>query len=267
MEKIYLKNGQEANLIKEIDGQYLVDPYEYYQGHEGEEYNEPSGSLQIVDKVFKTAPLPVIDEEYKILTDKIQQARTESSKIQGEIYSAQKELDNIKKTTTDVSKYIINRKEISEAKRITYFSEKGWMPVDWTPKSSWGTKISASIKIRGGEETFWVYKLYDDYDTSSDNIDAKYGFLLDKTDEEIEQITKERISYYEGIGVDKLSSYALCGVDDKYLSDTLKEKKSIIIKDKAESDRIKTEKEIKELTEKLERLKSGNLPSLPKHKK
>lgn len=255
MEKIYLKNCQEANLIKEIDGQYLVDPYEYYQDYDGEDYNEPSGSLQIVDKVFKTPPLPVIDEEYRKLTEKINNTREESNKLERELYSAKHELSKVQGAITDASKYIINRKEISSAKRITFFSEEGWMPTDWTPKSSWGTKISATISIRTGEEVFWTYKLYEDYDSSSDNIDKKYGFLLDKTDEEIEQITKDRISYYESVGIDKLSSYTFSGVDDKYLSESLIEKKNIIIKEKAEADRIKTEKEIADLTSKLERLK------------
>jgi|GEM_PF-2232604 len=256
MNTVYLKNGQKAELVKEIEGQYLINPYEYYQGYEGEDYEDLSGSLQLVDKVFKTAPIPVIDEEYKSTNEKIKLLRNTISEVSIELANAKRELELIKGTKTDVSKYIINRQEISNAKRITYFSDKGWMPQDWKPKSSWSTKISATIKIRTGEENFWAYKLYDDYDTSSDYIDHKYGFLIDKTDEEIEQITKERITYYESIGIDKLSMYNFSSVDDKYLSDALKEKKAIIIKEKAESDRIKTEKEIKDLTEKLERLKT-----------
>lgn len=265
IEKVYLKNGQEANLIKEIDGQYLVDPYEYYQGYEGEDYSEASGSLQIVDKVFKSPPLPVIDEEYQRLIDQIQKVRQESIVVQGELFQNKQELERVKKITTDASKYIINREEIKNAKRITYFGINNWLPSDWQGKmSNYDLKIQAYITLSNGNEDFWEYKLYEDYNSSGYRVDSKYGFLLDKTDEEIDAITKERIANYESVGLTNiLYENRLVDVDDKFLSDKLIAKKNNLITDKNEKDKLRTEKEIADLTEKLERLKTqgGIYPS------
>ena len=255
-EIVYLRTGQKAILSGKLNNQFIVYPFYEYEDYDGNIIEGTDKNVISVDEVFKSPPTPVIDEEYSQLTKKIDGARHESIVVQNELYQAKNELANVQKQTTDLSKFIINRSEFRTAKRITLFTENEFMPSDYT-ESKHGMKISSSMKLLSGEEHAWHYEFGEEYISNSKNIDLKWGFLFDKTDEEIEAVTIERIKSYKPEYFHKYGRSSVDLVDDKYLTEELKEEKRQLIDKKNIEKQEATEKKILELEEQLKNLKEG----------
>ena len=255
-EIVYLRTGQKALLSGKLNNQFIVYPFFEYENYDGNIIEDTDKNIISVDEVFKSPPRPVIDEEYSQLTKTIEDTRHESIIVKNELYQAKSELANVQKQTTDLSRFIINRSEFRTAKRITLFTENQFMPSDYT-ESKHGMKISSSIKLLSGEEHAWHYEIGDDYYSNSKNVDMKWGFLFDKTDEEIEAITIERIKSYKPEYFHKYGRSSVDAVDDKYLTEELKEEKRQLIEKKNIEKQEATAKKILELEEQLKNLKEG----------
>jgi len=251
--KVYLKNGQVADLIKKIDdNNFLVAPWVTYYGYEGEEYEEP-GERIVVEKIFKSPPTDIIQKEYQAVKNNIVSYKQELSGIRAEVLGAQKELRKLQEQKTDIEKMIYNRSELKSAKRITVFLEDYIMPRDMDESAHKSLKISTTFSTYDGEETSWVYGISGDGWNYGDRIDPAYGLILDATDEEIERLTKERA---EKKPTDFFRPYHLSRVDEKYLPFPLLHVKMQYLKNERDERIEKLERVMKSHRKELKELKS-----------
>ena len=240
---VFTTNGIKAHLIEETkSGKFIIDPLVcYYEGDE--EFLETSNKPMIVDRIFTKPPVEVIDEKIKEKKDEFNKMSTQLTELRKEKYAITRELEEKK---TSLEKGIIDLSEIRDAKRITAFTSSHINPHDYNFKK-YGCKISTSICIRSGELRCWETKVYEDddsYSGCSNFVDPKYGFLIDKTDEEIIEIAKERASKKDW------SDFEIERAEDKYLPDELIEKKKEIKKRKRGI-------EVKKIHDKIEQLQSS----------
>lgn len=254
MEIVYLKNGQQANLVKKVDGQFLVAPYYTYNSYEGEEYSEAGTSLEMVTEVFKSPPLEKLHEEYKSVLERLEIAKKELSESQDLARQSNIKLRQTESQRTDLEKLIINRSDLRKAKTITIFPDKSFMPFSFPNTGYDGFKLSISLTVYNGEEQAWAYKLYKDRgDNYGHYLDLKAGILCDLTEEEIERVTIERIASKP---VDYFSNQRIEQIDDKYLTEELKKVKANKIAYEKETSINKLNKEIADAQEKLKLLKA-----------
>lgn len=199
MQTVYLKDGTQANLIAKTDNGYVVDPLEIYHDFgTKEEYTEPSGKVMMVDKVYEKAPIEVIEAEYKDVLNKVEAQEKLLAEKRDELRKAEFEISRIKNTKTDLNRYIINREELRNAKRLIVFKQHSLVPTILDGTKSVKFSINYEISQYKGEEKCWAYTIYSenrDYGWSSgDYFDPEYGILIDLTDEEIKKISLERLS-------------------------------------------------------------------------
>ena len=223
MEKIYLKNGQEAYLDKKIDdNNFLVVPVMFYGGDDGEAY-EDMGDAIVVSEIFKSVPIEKIQDDYINILDKIKTKNEALRTIEVELSRANNELRRIETQTTNIGKVIYNRSELKTAERITVFPKDGVMSYDMSEKNKKNLKISIEFNVINGEERAWASKYYGDSWGSGDFLDPDCGFVVNATDDEIIEITKERI---KGKPKDFFNGHRLAQVPDTYLTSELIEIKS-----------------------------------------
>jgi len=258
---VYLENGQEADLIKKIGDEYLVAPYMVYYGYENEVYSEPTDSLRLVKKVYEKPPIEKVSEEYEKVLDEIKIKKSKLSKVIREFDKLTRTNHELSMKTMDLENLIFNRGEIKNAKRISYFTEKTIKHTDFVTNSRYNLKLSFDVEIMTGNTRVWAVRLSDsDYSShsSADHIDNKYGILVDKTDEELEELTIKR-------GADYTASYfsekAIEQCEDKYLTESLiKFKQELLEKSKLynikrlETDVRKAEEELRVMHTKLDNL-------------
>lgn len=198
MEKIaYLKNGQKVTVVKEVDGVFKVHPWMQYShwDHNGDEvnYEEVSDQLMFVEEIFSKPPTEVIDAKIVALKEKCLAKQREVEEISMRLSAAKNELLNIQKQTTDLKKFIINRSDILKAKRITVFRKNEIQPYDLKNSGRLADfRLNVDMRILDGTIQTWHYKYYYDSWGASEILDEKIGFLLDKTDDEILAIARER---------------------------------------------------------------------------
>jgi len=257
MKTVYLKNGQQANLIEEIGNRFVVQrimTYENYD-HEGGAYPcEVEGNEEVVNEIFDNPPKDKIDSQIleleakkKIIESEIQYLQTDKRKLSFEI-------SQLGTTKVNSEKFIINRSDILNAKTLALFPKNRVLPIlhDKEKKSLRGLKVTLSVEISTGKQNAWGYQLYENYDSSSDYLCEKYGILINPTQEEIDEVIIKRLSEFE------FDSRQISYVDDKYLSDKhIGIKKAYLENEKAKKI-ADNRSQIARLKEQLERLETEN---------
>lgn len=254
MKTAFLRDGRKVSVNSELQGGFLVTPFlsaTTWNGEDGEEQEYWEGLAKepiFVDEIFATAPTEILDEQVILLESAIASKNHEIKEQENALRSLRYEIDAAKNEKTRVDKFIINRNEILQAKRICFFEKDRINPID-SKKETKGMKLNFSIHICNGEISIWGYKVYDnDRWDNGVSVDPKYGILIDLSDDELLSISKERSS---GI----MSDYAISAASDTYLNETQLERKRELAKIKDESERKSLEAEIKKLTERLDKLK------------
>jgi septal ring factor EnvC (AmiA/AmiB activator) len=242
-----MKNGEEAILVKKIsENEFLVNPMAmFYNDQTGEEYQGKSDVLKIVSEIFKKAPVPKINKEFADISEKVNKKTEELNILNKTLKEVTNEIHKIKYQLTDLKKFIINRKELKEAKRITVF-EKGYIkPHTLSEKDKNHLKIQITIEVCDGEERAYFYNWYGDNWSNSSTVDMNYGFIVDKTDEEIIEITKKR-----AVDID-VKDWELRNADNKYLTEDLILRKNKLLEDEEKKEIEKLKKEINIKKERL----------------
>lgn len=253
MQTVYLKDGTKANLITTTEKGYVVDPYVTYHDYESkDEYEETSGDVRLVDKVYESAPKDVIEEEYRQILLKIDQQEKSLQEKRSELSKMQSEVNQLQSTKTTLSKLIINRQELTKAKRLIVWIKGHIAPRIMDVKNSLKLTISYSISQYGAEEKCWAYSCWSDseerWSNYSEYFDPVYGIKADLTDEEILSITHERQAG------NKFDSYIFSRTDDKWLTpESLVEKKRLMELDR-QRDFARAESELKKAQEAYDRL-------------
>lgn len=253
MKTVYLKNGQQANLIEKIGNKFIVQrimTYENYD-YEGSAYPcEVEGNEEVVNEIFDNPPKDKIDSQIleleakkKIIESEIQELNTEKRKLSFEI-------SQLGTTKINSEKFIINRSDILNAKTLALFPKNRILPIlhDKEKKSLRGLKVTLSVEISTGKQNAWGYQLYEDYNSSSDYLCEKYGILINPTQEEIDEVIIKRLSEFE------FDSRQIASVDDKYLSEKLLTIKSTYLEDKKAKDKAQKESQIEKLKQELLKL-------------
>lgn len=260
--QVYLENGQLADLISEIEGNYLVAPHYYYEGawygdEQEESYSSAGHNMIFVEKIFDKPPVAHIEEEYQRIISLMKDENEKLSLLKGEHRKLEMEVNALKNQRTDLVNMIINRSELKGVKTLWAFPVGHFLPKEYTAAPYDGFKFSFSFETYKGEKGGWITSLDSDGGryTSSDTIDSKFGLLINKTEEEIREITKERIALYPSEHFKQYGRHRdLEKVDDYFLTPQLIAIKKQQIEDRKNEEKAKKEKEVEELKQKLEKL-------------
>jgi hypothetical protein len=260
MQTVFLKDGTQANLITKTEKGYVVDPFETYQDYEGEQgYSEPSGNLKLVEKVYEVAPRTLIDAEYEEIVQKVEAQEKLLSEKRAELRQAQNEIDRIKGIKTDTSRYIINREELRNAKRLILWPRNYIAPRVMDGSKSHKFTVSYDITQYNGEEKAWASQLWSEDKNSnwgnSEYFDEQYGIKVDLTDEQILALTHQRIERFKKEGNSWRST--LLRTADEWLTPEYIEEKNAIKADERKHDLDRAEKEFKEAQAKYESLQKS----------
>lgn len=251
----YLRNGEAVVLHNELDtGEYVIERMYVYSDYEGNEDAEPCGVKEVVKEVFTKPPIEKKHDDLIKIIEKTEAKNKELAEIETQIRAAKAELRESEKYKTDIQKHVINRSEILKAKRITVFS--GYRPYTLTEEDS-KRNLSLSYKIDVWEGKFngWVCTLdYEGRRNFSEDINLKYGILIDATDEEILDVCKQIVKDKEEISDWYLRRKDL--LPDEYLTDELKQRRIELFEKERKDDIKKQEETIKKEQEKLRKLKS-----------
>lgn len=176
---------------------------------------EPSGNLKLVDEVFKTAPKEKIDLEYLEIKKKVENENQALLGLIKKNHDLFQELSKMERQKMDLQNLIFNRSDLRRAKRLVVFKDGEIQPLIMDAQHN--LKLSLEISMLDGKMRAWAYTFgYDRFDCGT-IIDDKYGILCDLTDEQIEQITKERVAKKES---NYFSDWAIKRSDDKWLTQT-----------------------------------------------
>jgi hypothetical protein len=194
MELVYLEDGRQAKMIAKTDKGYVVDPLDTFQDYDTEEeYSEPSGKVVQVAKVFKVAPVEVVNEEYKAILDKVEEQESLLRQKRNELIDLEYK---IKDTKTNIDRYVINREQLRTAKRLIVFRKDAICPMVMDGSKSYKFTVSYEIIQYKNEERCWVSSLWNEDKNSnwgsSQYFDEEYGIMTDLTDDQIKEITFER---------------------------------------------------------------------------
>ena len=252
MEDVYLIDGRKARLISQSEGEYIVRPYlTYYPESEEdeEEYSEANGAIESVSKIFKRSPIEVIEEEYKIISDRVNKLNSEYEEKRKTLSTINQDIRKAENEKTNLERLIVNKSEIKNAKRIVFFEADAIEPFIFEPTSG-NLKLSLyyDITLFGMEERVWGYTMSWERWDNGKRYDPKYGLMFDISDEEILRLTLER---QESMTI---SDWQLSRCADKWLSPSLKERKDKIISDNRERSIISLKAEIHKKQEELSKL-------------
>lgn len=217
---VYLEDGRKAEYITELNsGEHLVSLLIEVEDSNGVKH-EIGNSKEIVSKVLTKPPLELYDKQIKVMLDLKEKTRKDLDALYSEKDKITKELNNYK---TDLSKFIINRKDFINAKSIMFFAKGVLEPIVLKDNLT-GISVSLSVSIYDGKEKCIGYKIYDnriDQSFTIDNINTELYF--NKSEEDIIQITKNRLDNIKDPTVFYENSWLK--IDDKYLSEKLLEYK------------------------------------------
>lgn len=255
--RIYLKNGQEAELVGTFDGKYLVNPiatFSTYGGEGEQDWEELTGNLQLVDTVFEQPPVDKVNDDYLQVLRKISDKNRELAAVSEQVISVKRELDAVKRQHSDLSKWMIDLSIFKGAKRIVWFKPESLQPciIEDEPKREGGVYINFRASAFNGEmkqhcaTLDWEGRKESHYNEA---IDMAAGIRVDLTDEQIIQWAMER---NETLDASKFtSSYAMEKWDRKYFPPKFLQRLQEL---KVESDRngkASIEKQIADLQERL----------------
>lgn len=255
MELVYLSNGQACYLKETIGSRFIVNKVFEWDDEDGTQESIDSDDI-VVDAVFKNPPTEKLDNKIKELIKAKDCLVEEISNLYKERTTIESELNKLKRMQVDKEKFIIDRSELINAKTLVLFKQRNIMPTILTSeKNIRGIKLSLNIELIKGEERRWGYELYYDDWSTGDYLCEKYGFLINPTQEQIDEVIIKRLAEIE------FSDSALSYVDDKYLSPNLLIRKNNYLKAKQENDKERLEKEIRITQEKLDNLNASLLKS------
>ena len=198
MQTIFLKDGTQATLVSKIEDGFLVRKHiicEKYGDENPEEYFDESDKVEIVQEVFQKAPLDFIDAKYKKVAGDVEEQEKTLLEKWKELVYVQNQIRSLEYQKTNLAKLIINREELTKAKKLIAFKEGFILPTISGEK--YGTKLTICFKISsyGAEESVYACNAYDDDRWGNDvRIDMEYGILVDLSDEEIKSLVIERLN-------------------------------------------------------------------------
>lgn len=262
MSLVYLANGQMSYLKEQIGNKYIVNkiftmndddcnPYDhngdYYWGTEIVDPNDT-----IVDKIFLKPPVAKLDKTIKDLQAQKKQIKQEIEQINADKNRILKEMDSIAKTKIDAENFIIDRSDLLNAKKIVVFRENTIDPLIFnkSDKKRQGFRLQLSIDVVNGEEESWYYILAHDDWGASYRICKKYGYLINPTQEEIDETARQRVKELQ------FRDWDIERADDKYLTADLRKRKRDLISSRCERDIETLLREIQEKKSSIDRLKS-----------
>lgn len=246
---VYLKDGRKASYDSKLGERHAVNVYHTYHEEDGE--YEDLGETIVVNEVFSKAPTEVVSKRIKQLEDE----RGKLAKEVQQLNIDKRELTNYIHQKTDFKKHIINKKQFMNAKSLAFFASGKLMPTTLEGDRIRGLKIALNISIFKNEERSWGYKLYHDYGDYSEYIqDNESDILFDKTDEEIEVITIERIKKIQD--PTKIQDRLWINIDDKYLTKELVNYKNAIISKENKEEKAKKQDQIDKAKKELEILQA-----------
>ena len=252
MKVVYLSNGQMCYLKEQIGSKFIVSKiYEYEDEESGLQEIESLNDI-VVDAIYLKKPIEKIDAEIKQLQELKLQEQENVRKLQQEVRALKRDVSEIEKTQINNNKFIVNRSEIINAKTIVLFPKDKIAPfaLDCKDYGFRGLKISMELSIVDGKERYWGYKLYHDYMPYGDYLCEKYGFLINPTDEEINETVIKRLSEF------KFSEWTIKQTPDKYLTPELLSQKKYILDAERIKDISNLEKTLIETKDKLSKLQS-----------
>lgn len=238
----YLIDGRVVEVFDETQEYYLC--HFVYEEEDDESAIVSSDPILIrKEKVFKAIPT----EKFASKIADLNQSILKLTKQEGELINS---ISDLQKQKSQLEKGFIDLSSLRNANRITVFKKDRYSPVEVDLKKKQDLKLSIEIKVVNGEMRTWVYNYY--YDSSwgsGDIIDSKYGFLIDKTDEEILAIAQERSKTVN-------NDCWLMQTDDKYLAPEMIEKKKKLIRAENETKIEKVKAEIGKLQAKIEEMEA-----------
>jgi hypothetical protein len=247
MREKYLINGQKCYVKEKIGNKYIVN--KVYRDDDGEYSQEIIDETDsIVDAVFDNPPKEYIEEEIKLLLSKKNSEIRAIKNIQEQKTKIANELERITQTQISSEKFIINRSELIAAKKIALFPKSSIAPIIKEGEMS-GIKIQLEIRVSDGDERCWGYKIYRDYQPCGDFLCEKYGILINPTESEIIRVARQRASEFE------FSGWVISNTDDIFLTDTLLDKKHMILENSGKVELKNLEEKLEETKKKIETLK------------
>lgn len=262
MKTVYLKDGRMADLVAETEKGFLVDPYISWNDYEGQQESAPSGNVELVDKIFDTAPIELIEAEYKKWADRVTEQEKALAERQTEFQKLNADVASLRNQKTNLERYIINREELRKAKRLIIWPEHHIAPRIMDGNTSHKFTVSYEISQYKGEERVWCYRAYTDKEGSSwsshsEYFDEQYGIKVDLTDEEIHRLTIDRIPRFKKTY--HSWKYALMATPDEWLTPEYIAEKAGFKEQERKIELEKAENELKAAQENLEKLKSKDL--------
>ena len=252
MENIYyLKSGEACQLKEKIGDRFIVNKLFSYEDHEGDLCEVLSDTDTIVDEIYPSPLVSVIAEE-------ISQLKIDKKAVEKELRDKETQLrlikfDIAKETSTLVNNknFIINKTEFLNAKRLVLFEQGRVMPIDSANRNNnmRGLKLSFEIKLSEKQENAWGYKIYDDALSSGNYLCPKYGYMINPTDEEVEERIWLRLKELE------FNDWIISTVDDKYLNEAQKLIKKNYRKTSLEKELAEKSKAIEDYSKRVEAIK------------
>lgn len=266
MSTVYLKDGSRATLVSKINDGFLVKRHlvcqKWNDDSEDEvEFIEESDQVEIVNEVFPKAPIDFIEAEYRRWLDKVSEQEKILSEIQKEKIALASEVLRLKNSKTDITRIIFNMEELRNAKRLTVFRRDRIEPHSIDPQNRLKLTISYEITSYGvGDQNCWVYNFYGDNNSgswgSSDYYDPQYGIMPDLTDEQIKEITINRLLKKDIGGKEGFSPWALTGCSDIWLTPEIIELKKKEMLKQSENDLKNAKAELEKHQKNVERLEA-----------
>lgn len=259
METIYLKDGRMADLVTKTEKGYLVDPYITWNDYEGQVESAPSGQVELVGEIFATAPVELIEAEYKKVLDRVTEQQKAWAEKQAEFLKLDSQVSALRKEKTNLERVIINREELRKAKRIICWPENEIAPRILDGQRHDKLAITFEITQYKDEERAWCYRVSfkEDRFDFSEKVDTAYGIKVDLTDEEILALTLERLERFRKDKKDL--RYYLQRTPDQWLSqECIEEKKSYKEKERR-TELENAKKDLEALQKKIESLQAKEL--------
>jgi vacuolar-type H+-ATPase subunit I/STV1 len=235
----YLENGQEVDVVGRLEnGKFVVSELIETEG----QYGCVNGQLLIVDSVLDNPPHAIVDKAILEKQNQINDLNLQLGKLKINI----RMLENEKQARlTNLDNGVINIQQLKAAKRLHCFLEYEIMPIEITMNTFklifcytlHKTNIEIHRPSRGDDPYYFLGR-----------VDNKYGFMIDKTDEEINEVTKKRLNSMV------INDYKLITVNDELLNPVQLQSKNKLLLEKANKEKQDKQSELNKKRQELEKL-------------